>query len=135
MNYKELKEKHQKVMNEFPIFFAFSDEQFAKGMEKFGLSINDTDKLLSIGYGGYIKKSDRDAFRKMGADAREEIKEAMKDYAFALSAFKYELSNNEFCITGDPTDTLDSLNLTMEEVEKDAVLNKAFLTAVGEDNL
>jgi len=36
-SYLELKEKHQKEVNEFPMFFAFNDKQFKEGMKKFGL--------------------------------------------------------------------------------------------------
>ena len=34
--YNELREKHQKEVNEFPIGFAFSDQQFEEQMKKLG---------------------------------------------------------------------------------------------------
>ena len=33
-SYVEMKERHQKEVNEFPMKFAFSDEQFKKAMEE-----------------------------------------------------------------------------------------------------
>ena len=46
--YDEIKEKHQKIVNEFPMKFAFSDEQFNRGMKELGLDPKDIDKVVSI---------------------------------------------------------------------------------------
>jgi hypothetical protein len=57
--YLVLKDKHQKEVNEFPFFFAFSEEQFNKGMEKFGLKPDETDKICSSGIAsGFLLKTD-----------------------------------------------------------------------------
>ena len=55
-SYVEMKERHQKEVNEFPMKFAFSDEQFKKAMEELGLTEKDVDKVIGIGAGGFIKK-------------------------------------------------------------------------------
>lgn len=52
--YLELKTKHEKEMNAFPSGACFSKEQFADMMQKWGLTVNDTDKICSIG-GEYLK--------------------------------------------------------------------------------
>jgi hypothetical protein len=39
--YKELKDKHQKEMDAFPLGAAFSNSQFAEMMQKWGLTIDD----------------------------------------------------------------------------------------------
>ena len=54
--YDEIKEKHQKIVDDFPMKFAFSDEQFNQSMKELGLKPDDTDKVVSIGGGGFIKK-------------------------------------------------------------------------------
>ena len=41
--YDEIKEKHQKIVNKFPMKFAFSDEQFNQGMKELGL-----EKILDL---------------------------------------------------------------------------------------
>lgn len=64
-SYQILKDKQQKEMNAFPLGAAFSNKQFAEMMQKWGLTIDDTDKILSIGGGCYIRKSDRDTFHSM----------------------------------------------------------------------
>ncbi len=43
--YIQMKQRQQKELNEFPCFFAFSDEQFNKGMEKFGLKPDGTEAI------------------------------------------------------------------------------------------
>ena len=60
--YEEQRFRHQNEFNAFPIMYAFSNEQFDKGMIKLGLNPDDTDKIYSIGEGGYIRKSDHKAF-------------------------------------------------------------------------
>ena len=50
--YRVLKEKHEKEINNFPLMFAFSKKQFAEGMQKLGLKETNTDKIISIGVGG-----------------------------------------------------------------------------------
>ena len=72
MKYLKLKEKHQKEVNDFPFGFAFSNEQFKDMMKKFGLKEKDTDKIYSIGAGGYIKKTDAEAMHNMFKRHREE---------------------------------------------------------------
>ena len=37
--YDEIKEKHQQRVNNFPMIFAFSQEQLYEGMKKLGLKI------------------------------------------------------------------------------------------------
>ena len=54
--YAELREKHQKEFDKFPMKFAFSDKQFKEAMESLGLTENDTDKIIGIGAGGFIRK-------------------------------------------------------------------------------
>ena len=62
--YNELREKHQKEVNDFPIGFAFSDKQFEEQMQKLGLDPDDTSKVISIGGGGFIRKTDLKAFEE-----------------------------------------------------------------------
>lgn len=57
--YAEMKKRHQEEVNQLPLGFAFSNKQFEEMMEKWGLSPADTDKICSIGAGGYIQKKDQ----------------------------------------------------------------------------
>lgn len=125
--YIELKEKHQKEINEFPIMSAFNLEQFKEGMER--LCVTSEVELISIGYGSFIRKTDKEAYIQMIVRMNEEDKAAMKDPEYCYEAMRYELANHEFCIRRDYTDTLETLGLTMDEVEKDPMLLDALRRA------
>jgi hypothetical protein len=130
--YTELKAKHQAEVDAFPFGFAFNNKQFNEMMEKWGLTPDDTDKIYSIGGGGYIRKSDSEAMEKMFARHELERKMARKhgdDYLFEM--FNYELANHEYCITYDLTDTLDALGLTIEEVNADPTMADALKRAIA----
>jgi heterodisulfide reductase subunit B len=117
--YLELKNKHQKEINEFPFGFAFNDKQFAEMMEKWGLTPEDTDKIYRIGGGGYIRKADEEAMNEMFERHSQERKAAMEadPCGYCYHMFDYELANHEYNYTGDVTDALDALGLTYEEVK------------------
>jgi hypothetical protein len=130
MNYQEMKDKHRKRVNNFPTFFAFSDKEFAEGMKKLGLNPDDTDKILKIGGGGFIRKSDSKAFADMVDSFNSDLKMLLNDDNALYDALVYELENHEYCITGDPTDTLDVFGLSVSDLEKDERLNRIFRSAV-----
>jgi hypothetical protein len=128
--YYELKQKQQDEFNNFPLFFAFSDEQFKAGMEKLGLNHDETNKIYSIGGGGYYRRDDSAKFKEMIDRFEAEKAEARKDEKYLLHMFSYELANHEYGYTYDIDDTLDALDLTIEEVKADAKLLKALQTAL-----
>jgi hypothetical protein len=128
--YYELKQKQQDEFNNFPLFFAFSDEQFKAGMEKLGLNPDETNKIYSIGGGGYYRRDDSAKFKEMLDKFEAEEAEARKDEKYLLHMFSYELENHEYGYTNDIDDTLDALDLTIEEVKADAKLLKALQTAL-----
>jgi len=133
--YRVLKEKHQQEVNNFPLMFAFNKKQFAEGMEKLGLKETDTNKILSIGGGGYLKKSDKKSFDDILARHDTERKEAVNNdtdgTGYIFDMFKYELNNHEYCYTGDISDTLDCLGYTREEINQDAKLLKGLNLAIN----
>ena len=122
MKYLKLKEKHQKEVNDFPFGFAFSNEQFKDMMKKFGLKEKDTDKIYSLGAGGYIKKTDAEAMHNMFKRHRKEIENEIQNdkdgTGFIYEMFRYELSDHEYCVTYDIEPTLDALGLTLDEINK-----------------
>ncbi|WP_290063493.1 DUF7659 family protein [Paraclostridium bifermentans] len=132
--YRELKEKQGKELNEFPMMFAFSNKQFAEGMAKLGLKENETNKLLSIGAGGFIRKSDRKAFDDMFVRQEKELKKAIAEdltgEGFIYNMFNYELGNHEYCITWELDETLNTLGLTMEEINSNEKLSHGLKKAI-----
>ena len=138
--YLEMKRRHQKEVNNFPMMFAFNNKQFKEGMEKLGLTIDDTDKIYYIGGGGYIRKKDSKDFGDMLSRHNKEFNEAIeKDITgegFIYDMFLYELGNHEYGYTLDATDTLEALGFTFKEVmSKDNLKNgfeKARIDALKE---
>ena len=129
--YVELKEKHQKEFNEFPMFFAFSNEQFEEGMKSFGLQLNELDKIYKMGStGGYYKREDSSKLNEMLIRQDNEVEEARKDNEYLFQMFKYELSNHEYGYTGDLEETLEALGLTIEKINNDEKLLNALNKAV-----
>mgnify|MGYP003310686800 CR=1 FL=1 len=121
--YAELKDRQQKEVDAFPMMFAFSRKQFDEGMKRLGLEPTDTDKIYSLGNGGFIRKTDSDALSEMLNRLSEEMEKAIAEdttgEGFIYDMFCYELSNHEYSYTHDVSDTLDCLGLTMEKVNAD----------------
>lgn len=130
-DYKKMKDKHQKEINEFPMFFAFNNKQFDEGMKKLGLDPSEEHKIYKLGNtGGFYRKTDATKLNEMFKRHEEEIKKAMaEDDDFVFEMFNYELGNHEYIYTQDITDTLNALGLTIEEVRNDKRLLDALQKA------
>ena len=132
--YQEMKDRQQKEFNAFPMGAAFSQQQFQQMMEKWGLTVNDTDKICSIGGGCYIRKADIAAFttliNKTAAELKNAITADTTGDGFIFDMFVYELANHEYCITYDLEETLDALGLTPEEVNADELLKHGLNKAI-----
>ena len=98
MTYTQYREQRQKEYNALPVFYAFSDDQLEKEMNKRGLTIEDTDKIYKLGNsGGFYLRSDADIIRDF-FNKPDLLPELMEDEAFAESAFRYEMGNHEYHI-------------------------------------
>ena len=133
--YRQLRDKQQAEVNAFPMFFAFSDKQFAEGMAKLGLEPGATDQIYKLGgTGGFYRRSDsqalRDMFDRHGKEMEEAIKADKTGEGFIFDMFDYELANHEYCITFDVEPALDALGLTIDEIMADKRMKKALLRAI-----
>lgn len=130
--YKQMKEKHTQEVNAFPMMFAFSNEQFIKVMDVLG--VTDKSDLLSIGCGGFIRKSDKNALDNLLEKHDREFKEAIVNDptgdGFIYDMFNYELANHEYCYTYDVSDTLDALGFTMDYVNSNKNVLNGLIKAV-----
>lgn len=119
--YVEMKERHQKRVNDLPIKFAFSMQQFREAMESWGLTENDTDKIYKMGgTSGFYRREDSKLIFSTLEENQIEMKAAISNdldgSGFIKDMFLYELGNHEYCITYDLEPTLDALGLTEDEV-------------------
>lgn len=131
--YDDLRNRQQAEFNKLPIGAAFSNKQFNEMMEAWGLTENDTDKILHIGGGCYIRKTDRDLVRTTATRHHEELEAAIGSdetgEGFIYEMFLSELYNHEAGYTGDYEETLDALGYTLEEVSADERLARGLMKA------
>lgn len=132
--YVQMKERHQKEVNEFPMMWAFNNDQFAQGMKKLGLQETDTDKIYRIAPGGFIRKTDADKLDEMFTRHTKEREEAMAadidGTGYLFQMFRYELANHEYNYTGDAEETLDALGLTYGDVNNSPAMRAALNAAI-----
>ncbi len=118
--YLKMKKKHEAEFNAFPIVYAFNQQQFNEGMKKLGLKSTDTDMVFKSGGGGFYKKTDSKKLRELLDSLSKEMEDAIKGdltgNGFIFEMFNHELSNHEYCITNDLTDTLEALDITIEKI-------------------
>ena len=108
--YLELKGKHEKEMNDFPIAYAFDGKQLEEALDKLGATKEECVTVFNMG--DIMKKVDVPKFKAMLMRHKEELFEAMKDNDFAEGAFLYEMDNHEYAInwSGDE-DVLACFNM------------------------
>lgn len=130
--YIELKRKHQREINAFPLGFAYNMDQFNEMMAKWNLTSDDVDKIYRIDIGTYLRKCDSEAFHELLERHTKEIETARTenkdDYLYHM--FNYELANHEYNYTGELDDTLDALGLTLEEIEANPIMDEALKRAI-----
>lgn len=138
-SYIALKNKQQKEINAFPMFFAYSNEQFKAGMKQIGLKPGETKKVCALVAGGYCRKTDRQKFVDMLVRHHKEVATAVAEdttgEGFIREMFSYELANHEYCVTMDLTDTFEALDLTLEEVNSNRALMHGLVLAIQEQAL
>ena len=129
--YRELISKHQIEVNAFPFVFAFKKDQYDIMMDKWGLKPTHRSQIIYMGGGSFIRKSDYKAMHEMFARHVAEHKAAMQDDEYLYQMFNYELANHEYRHTQDLTYTLESLALTIDEVNADPRIADALKRAIA----
>lgn len=132
--YLELKKRFEEEFSAFPMKFAFSEEQFVRGMTELGLDPEkDKDKVCTGFGGGFFRKTDKDALIALLEGHDKELTEAIEadktGDGFAYDMFYYELANHEYSYTMDLSQTLDALGMTFEAVQEKPILLQALTKA------
>lgn len=132
--YISMKRRHEKEVNEFPMFAAFSESAFQEGMKKLGLGIGDRKKVASLGCGVFIRTADVPAWSALIHRHEQERKDAIRadqeGTGFIREMFSYELANHEYCYTMDLTETLNALGLTVEEINASSAMKRGLDLAI-----
>ena len=137
MTYRELKERQQQEVNDFPFIWAFNEKQLAEGMQRLGLDpATDKDQLQSIGAGGIIRKTDAEAMREMFDRHRRELLEQIAadttGEGFIKDMFSTELANHEYSYTMDLGEGIAACGLTVEQINADPALIHGLKKAADE---
>ena len=105
-------------MNTCRVFWAFSAKQLAEGKVK--ISLQEGEKLVNLGMGGFIPLQNVDMFNKGMEKINLEFSQAMKDAKARKAHILYELNNHEAYYTNDIESTMGALGdeFTREEVLK-----------------
>lgn len=116
--YLDLQEKHRQEINEFPIAYAFSDEQLQEALVKLG--VKSTKECVTVfGHGDIVKRENAKPFLDMLKRHTQEVKEAMKDKEFAEAAFRYEMDNHEYAINwGGDDDVLACFGMDFDDLRE-----------------
>lgn len=138
--YNELRNRHQKEVDIFPIGAAFSKKQFVEMMTKWGLDPDkDVDKIYRLPISGcFIRKSDNKAFTEMMDRHAQEMQEFFAADTTGdrgghfYQALRYELENHEYCVTYDPEPALSALGFSVEGIETNAALYNALNAATAD---
>ena len=115
--YLDLKKKHEKEVSDFPIAYAFNDEQLKEALEKLG--VTSTKECVTVfGHGDIVKRENAKPFVDMLKGHRVELKDKIRnDHDFAEAAFLYEMDNHEYAINWDgDEEILDCFGLTEDEL-------------------
>ena len=128
MNYNDLQNKHSEEFDKFEgLFFAFSNDQFKEGLAK--LNLSEGEKVVSVGAGGYVRKTKVDELTSMIDRHKEEKEQFKKEKKNLLDCLAYELRNHEYGYTYDVTDALEALGLKLEDIPADILKQAKKLAA------
>jgi hypothetical protein len=101
LNFTDLKVEKERRFNllidKSRMFFAFSNDQFRAGLEKIGFD-KETEKIVSIGHGGYMPKSEVENYLSGAGEINAWFKGATK--SMKEEHILYELNNHECFYTG-----------------------------------
>lgn len=133
-SYEAMQKRHQQEVNAFPMKWTFNNQQLEQGMRELGLNPSQTNEIVGIGGGGFIRRSDRqafiDMFKRQNAEQKAALAAQKTGDEYAYQMFLHELGNHEYVITGDLSDTLDACGLSAEQINNDPKLRKALARAI-----
>lgn len=137
-SYCEFRKEQDETLNEFlqlKTIVAFSKESLNDRMREKGISEDDFVKeWVQVVGGTFMRKSDiprlEEIARESDLELRRRILDDLNGDGFILDMFYYELSNHEYCITKDSSETLEILGISEDEIRENPKLKKGFLNAI-----
>lgn len=115
--YLDLKDKHRKEIEKFPIAYAFNNEQLKEALEKLGVK-DKTECVTVFEHGDIVTKENAPKLVKMLKRHTKEVQELLlSSEEVAEAAFLYEMDNHEYAInwSGDE-DVLAAFGLDEDDL-------------------
>jgi hypothetical protein len=85
--YLDLQKKHEKEVSDFPIAYAFNDEQLKEALKKLGVE-SVKECVTVFGHGDIVKRENAKPFVQMLKHHAIELQDKMRhDHEFAEAAF------------------------------------------------
>ena len=129
-SYSDFKLAEREAIDALPIEFAFNDDQFHDMLKKFGLTLEEKDKLRRIPGGGFCLATDAKMIVETMLSWSRKLSEIIKtDDEFTVDALRYELDNHEYGYTGEPDDALLELGLPSDVNKLDDRMKELFCRA------
>ena len=117
--YLDLQDKQRKEIEEFPIAYAFNNEQLKEALKKLG-NVELSDCCTVMNHGDIMLKKDAKRFIAMLRRHNKEVHDLLKsDNDIAYEAFLYEMENHEYAINWDGDyDVLSSLGMNEKDLDE-----------------
>lgn len=119
--YLDFKKQQEKEFAEFPIAYAFNDQQLKEALEK--LRATKDECVTVFGHGDIVKRTDAKKLIELLARHTKELKEKLaNDVEFAEAAFLYEMDNHEYAINWSADeDVLDCFSIDWDFIRKNGL--------------
>lgn len=130
MTYTDWEKSWQDRYDKFPKEFAFSKEQLKEGLKRLG--VESTNDVISIGCGGFIRKTDVERYKKLNKEHKKDKENMMKNDKFVVDIFLTELANYEYGYTMDWTDALFASGISLKEFKANSRYQKLLAEAIKE---
>lgn len=116
--YAKFIERQREELNNFPIAYAFNQQQLDEALEKLGVT-DLYDCVTVFNHGDIVKRDDAPKLIELMRRHTQEMADAMKDKEFAEAAFLYEMDNHEYAINWDgDDDVLNCFGLDFEKLRE-----------------
>ena len=116
LTYAELLEKQREEFENFPIAYAFGEEQLQEALTKLGAEKSECVSIM--GHGDIVKRTDAPKLLAMMDRHIAELRAALlANEEWAEAAFLYEMDNHEYAINWDgDAEVLACFSLTEEKL-------------------
>lgn len=132
--YQKLKLQHQEESDTFGWKFANTEIRFIKMMNEWNLASDDIDKIYYLGNACFILAVDKPAYFAMKERHKKEHQQAIAQDAtgngYIYQMFAYELETHSFEFLHRLDIVLDTLDLTLEQINSNAKLKRGLTKAL-----